>query len=153
MKRFARKLLFRIRAKKKIVNNVQVVNNAFIDESLLEAIEEYEINVKRILLDTKYYLCGRKELEDILSSGLIETIKYKSNIFDCDNFALLFSALVNLEIGINSVGIVIDYTGGHAYNLVILSDGKVVFIEPQNNQIVELKEEGLYQLKHGVIII
>ena len=65
----------------------------------------------------------------------IHKLSYESDIRDCDDFAKLVWAQTAL-LRVNGVGLVVDYSGGHAYLAVVVPtcDGPVIlFVEPQRD--------------------
>ena len=55
---------------------------------------------------------------------------------------------------LNNVGLVVDYSGGHAYNCVVFSDGTAELFEPQGDRFpVMNKTRGLYRCESGFIVI
>ena len=62
-------------------------------------------------------------------------------------------------LGMTSVGLVIDDTGEHAYNIVVLSFGQgaplsVKLVEPQTGEYATRnRDAGKYRLQRGIIII
>ena len=87
-------------------------------------------------LDRHYIALPETTWKRILTATETDNLLYVSEHFDCDNFAVCFTAEVN-QLGVNGVGVVLDYGRGHAYNAVLVSDEdglRVVTIEPQNDQ-------------------
>lgn len=90
--------------------------------------------------DNNYYTCDIKTLKKIVSLIPLKKIKYKSEIFDCDNYALHFYSLVRflfprLPIGYCHVN---RKSGKHAANFIIYkkkSGFGFTFIEPQLNKV------------------
>ena len=108
--------------------------------------------IRRLHLDSKYWVCCKKEFEDWISWDWTNKKQYVSEEYDCDNFAFSFKARCDRKIGINAVGLVIDYSGGHAYNLVIFSDAAPELFEPQGDRWVE-GGKGMYKMVDGYIIL
>jgi hypothetical protein len=71
---------------------------------------------------------------------------------DCDNYAEVLRANFGWRLGINSVGLVLDVSSAHAYNLVVFSDGGFGWLEPQNDHWVQLGS-GLYTLTEGSVMM
>ena len=69
--------------------------------------------------------------------------KYQDAIQDCDDFAMLMSALISAEFGINDFGIALGMTsmGYHAFNIARVEDRRVL-IEPQTGEVFELHDKG-----------
>ena len=84
------------------------------------------LKVKRLLLDSSILVCSEEDFRSVVMWDWVDSLPYKST-FDCDDFAMLFKARVAMRFGIN-VALVIDYISGHAYNLVLLGDGKPMIL-------------------------
>ena len=110
-------------------------------------------SVRRLAFDKDYYTCSYFDFEKIRRLNINELVTYQPQVFDCDDISTLFKSFVSLVCGLNNVGIVIDYSGRHAYNVVILSNGVVKFYEPQTNEYIRLSNTGEYQLKQGVVLL
>ena len=108
--------------------------------------------MKRLHLDSKYWACSKKEFQDWITWDWTNKKKYISEQYDCDNFAFNFKARVARKFGVNSVGLVIDYSGGHAYNLIVFSDGTWKIFEPQNDRWPTIRT-GQYKFEDGFILI
>ena len=113
--------------------------------------------VKRLHLDSKYWVCSKQEFEDWIEWDWTNGKKYIAEQYDCDNFAFSFKARCDRKIGINTVALVIDYSGGHAYNLVCFTDAPAELYEPQSDRWVS-KGDGkskneMYKFTDGYIII
>ena len=77
---------------------------------------------QRIVLDNKYWVCTKTEFQRVVDTNTINEKQYVLDQFDCDNFAFAFKAQVAMNYNLNNVGLVIDNSGGHAYNIVIFND-------------------------------
>ena len=108
---------------------------------------------KRITLDKKYWLCSREHFQTIIRYNKINEKQYTSDQFDCDNFAFAFKAQVALNHGLNNVGLVIDNSGGHAYNVIIFNDGTAALFEPQTDKYVTPGQSEMYSFERGIIIL
>jgi len=108
---------------------------------------------QRINLDNKYWTCTKSEFQKVVDTNTIDEKKYIVDQFDCDNFAFNFKAQVALQFNLNNVGMVIDHSGGHAYSVVIFSDGTAELFEPQNDRWVSPGESKSYSFKRGIVII
>ena len=106
-------------------------------------------------LDETYWGVSLETWQLILAYNGTDKKRYVKDTFDCDNFAILFAGSVADKFGINGAGIVIDYSGGHAYSalLVATADGLAfATIEPQNDQFV-IKMDGMYDAEFGFIML
>ena len=130
------------------------VDGKFIDEALKKAIPNFGTKVIRPLaLDSKYYTVTAVEFEHMKRIDLVDKAIYLANRFDCDDFAITSKSMMALLFGINSIGLVIDNVGHHAYNVVIFSDGYVKFYEPQTDEEIDIVTHSKYNLKEGLIIL
>jgi len=93
--------------------------------------------------DKNYYLPTSKELAELLKEGFIDKYKFKNELFDCDDYALILHAWIRQkqykESWINpwAVGEIWgkfkDNEGFHAMNFAITSDRGFLLIEPQTD--------------------
>ena len=106
-----------------------------------------------ITLDEKYKVLTLDQWKQIIQSDTLnETKRWKKNVFDCDNFALVFSAHCSEFYEVNSCGIAIGtvynaYTnekiGEHAYNVLAVkeNDELVLYLyEPQTDELTKAKK-------------
>jgi len=123
---------------------VQMLNSGKLDRT------KGKMDIKA--LDTKFWTCNESDWKKIIDWDWTNEKKYVTEQYDCDNFAFNFKARVARKFGVNSVGLVIDYSGGHAYNLIVFSDGTWKIFEPQSDRWPELGT-GLYKFEEGFILI
>ncbi len=108
----------------------------------LSVIPRWEKGVYRFPLDggkpNSYRTLSLEQSVKFLEWVWINNLKYHTDRWDCENFAigataiaLLFHHFSNL-FGWNALGIVIDWSGSHGYNEFITTDGSLYFLEPQN---------------------
>jgi hypothetical protein len=110
--------------------------------------------MSRKRLDNKYWACSRLDFEAIINWDWTDEKTYVAEKYDCDNFAFSFKARMDRKFHLNNVGLVVDYSGGHAYNCVIFSDGTAELFEPQSDTFVTNKiGSGLYTCTEGFIIL
>ena len=108
---------------------------------------------QRIHLDNKYFVCTKPEFQKVVDANTIDEKKYIKDQFDCDNFAFAFKAQVAMQYKLNNVGMVIDHSGGHAYNVIVFSNGKAELFEPQNDRWITPGENKSHLFKRGIVII
>lgn len=93
--------------------------------------------------DSLYLAPAPGEVWDLIKN-ITPQRSYRSEVYDCDDFARQFSAALALEwagrgerlpLPILTVWAVVQFhdgtIGGHAFNGIIMSSGKIVWIEPQ----------------------
>jgi len=84
-------------------------------------------------LDNKYVAVSQKEFQKIIDWDWTDNKTYIAEKYDCDNFAFSFKARVDRRFHVNTVGLVIDYDAGHAYNVIVFADGSMKIFEPQSD--------------------
>jgi len=122
----------------------------------LEATPNWKNGVKRLPLDGTYQTPTRDGFRAITAQDLTNLLAYEQAEFDCENFALLFAALAARDYGINTVGVVVDWSGAHAYNVVVYDDQSIEFYEPQSDSFYppsDFPVDDLHRLEHGRILI
>jgi len=110
--------------------------------------------VRSWFFDVIYYPISEEELKQLLQEfrdWLREHgLHYENEVFDCEDFALAFKVFVTVRKKTNAVGLALgilkttkvydldsgeEYEervlGGHGWNIVLLSNGELVYVEPQ----------------------
>ena len=108
--------------------------------------------MKRLHLDSKYWACSKKEFEGWIKWDWTNKKKFIAEEYDCDNFAFSFKAMVDRKFNVNNVGLVIDYSAGHAYNIIVFNDGTVKLFEPQSDKWPRIGTS-MYKFEEGKILI
>jgi len=123
------------------IGTITEKSDAWVSEML------HPLNIKHLALDTKYYLASEEDFLGIIAWDWVDSLDYIPEVWDCENFAFLFQAHVALYYGLNQVATVLDYSAGHAYNLVLFGNKRYVF-EPQTDGLVwqELSDEAFQRL-------
>ena len=105
--------------------------------------------------DTKYRILDGTGWGGVLDYTGVDKRRYISEFFDCDNFAIALAAVCAMKFQINSVGIVLDFSGGHAYAVLPVRQEngsiEIVILEPQNDQYI-VSLGGMYQGRFGIAI-
>ena len=113
--------------------------------------------VKHLPLDSNYTACSKKEFMEWVEWDWVDKKQYVAEKYDCENFAFSFKARTDRRFGINTVGFVLDYSGGHAYNVVLFTDSPPLLYEPQSDAWVQIGEgtsaTEIYKMQAGYIII
>ena len=118
-------------------------------------LEDLDADIVRLPLDGKYVLTNKESFLEIVAWDWVDSWDWLKDKFDCENFAFLFKSHVDLYFGLNQVGVVLDYKAGHAYNLVIFPNGKVMLFEPQADQLFYWEDAAaiLYILQDSYVLI
>ena len=112
----------------------------------------FDNGVSRTPLDNKYWTCSEADFNKIVAHDPTDDKGYAADRFDCDNFSFTFKARVGRQYGINAIGVVIDYSSAHAYNVVVFLDGTAKIFEPQSDEWPALGS-GNYKFESGLVII
>ena len=99
------------------------------------AFANLQTGVQPWMLDTHYWALPIATWDDVLRHMGVGEFTYRSEQSDCDDFAMCLRGRVPLELGINGVGVVLDFSGGHAYSAMLVADGadslRARLLEPQ----------------------
>lgn len=136
-----------------LLNKVCVPHNCREDAFVMEKGESVRVQPFR-LTDSSYKVVSRSMLERILKETQIDAIVWQESDYDCEDIARKFVTRC-VDLGINSVGRVMSWSGNHAFCVAVVKDGNgvdFVFLEPQTDQIVDVLE-GKYDLNNALIII
>ena len=152
-----------------ITNRIQEITRVITPPTLSEPLEEHDTvwiaqrllnanmiggSMHRKVLDSKYWTCTRLDFDAIIKWDWTDNKKYVAEKYDCDNFAFSFKARMDRKFHLNNVGLVVDYSGGHAYNCVVFSDGTAELFEPQNDSFkTDQLGTGYYKCESGFILI
>lgn len=75
----------------------------------------------------------------IIAYDLTDVKGYSRDVFDCDDFAMIFKAHCIKWFGVTGIGLVVDYSARYAHNaLLVCGDGKtprMIMFEPQTDRI------------------
>lgn len=83
-------------------------------------VEEDGKLINRVIYDSKYWTCTKQDFQKILKWDSTNKKKYIPEQYDCDNFAMSFKSRVARYFHLNNVGLVIDMSSAHAYNITFL---------------------------------
>lgn len=133
------------------------VDSLAVSEVIEEYYQEHTSDRTRLgRLDGTYYVPSREGMEAIIEADKTDWRPYDSTVYDCENFALTFMADVQRVYGINSVGLVRDGVGGHAYNAWILmgENGlEVQLYEPQSDELVTPGQDEKHPFERASILV
>lgn len=152
-----------------IAEDVKVVDAGMVGQAILEQVcIPYDCREEVFIMETgetqraqpfrttdaEYTIASKAMLIRILRETKVDAIPWQSEIYDCEKIARKFVTRC-ADLGINSVGRVISWSGEHAFCLAIVQKGdgvEAVFLEPQNDKIVTVLE-GNYDLSNALIVI
>ena len=110
------------------------------------------------LTDGTFRVPSIEMVERIVAETDIDEIEWVKGVQDCEDISLRFNAKC-LELGINSCGRVLSWSGGHCFIICMAYDatGTLVFkfLEPQTDQFLSDEQvgSGMYSLENCLIII
>lgn len=108
-------------------------------------------------LDTRYRCPTLEVWDKFLSWSDVDEKRYKSQFYDCDNFAISLQAESARRFDLNSCGVIYDFSGAHAYNIILVHDKNnglgFRIIEPQNDRLIITTGRGMYKLSRATAIL
>ena len=133
-------------------------DTSWVEGELATDFENFPNNgVKRVPIDSRYYLTTPDDFSRIIEETIIDHRRYKRAKFACENFAFGLQNVVAQRYGINSVGIVIDLSNSRGYNIVIYDDGMSEVFDPNNEMLVTTGRENTdheaYEIESGLILL
>jgi hypothetical protein len=134
-----------------VLGNITEQTSAWVQAQL----DAMKLGIQRLALDATYYLTNQRGFLNVVAWDWTDTLPYIRERFDCENFALLFKAHVDLHFHLNQVAVIIDYNSGHGYNLVMYPDGNKQVLEPQSDALYVWTQriEKFYSLKGAIALI
>jgi hypothetical protein len=134
-----------------VLGNIITKDTAWVQAEL----DAMELGIQRLPLDVTYFLANQRSFLNVVAWDWTDTLPYIRERFDCENFALLFKAHVDLHFHLNQVAVIIDYQSGHGYNLVMYPDGNKQVLEPQSDALYvwTRRPEAFYSLKGAIALI
>lgn len=116
---------------------------------------EIGISMQELPLDSRYKILPMETWWRFLRWSGVNNLKYVPDFLDCDDFAFILKAECHRELQVNGIGLVIDFSGQHAYNCIGVDEGSgkigIATIEPQNDQLI-VTYESMYDAESGLII-
>ncbi len=134
------------------VSETEVLPSSFIDKAL----EALPSKPKRWTMDNEYRLASDEEILKFIEWDLTNGYTYKPESKDCDKFTTRFWSRFNWFLERNNVGFVVDWSGAHAYNVIVRRNGGLWVYEPQDDRWWvpgDEPYEGLYRMANMGILI
>ncbi len=133
----------------------QIKDSAWVN-SVLAQIPNWQNGVFRWPMDSRYYLCSQEEMRKFIQWDWVSSRQYIAEIFDCENFAFWFKGRADGLLHRNNVGFIVDWSGGHAYNVIVFPDNELWIFEPQNDSWTSITDHSFsssYPLESAGILI
>ena len=121
--------------KRKIRAHAVKVTPAQIQKALREQFDQSA----RTLVDREYLAAPYWLLKPLLQYSGVSKYRYVPEVSDCDDLAYYLRGELPCKLGFNGVGVVLDYSAGHAYCAILTwldGDLHVALVEPQTDEIV-----------------
>lgn len=135
------------------LNQVCIPFNCREDAFIMEKGESVRVQPFRFT-DGSYKVVDRRMVDRILRETQVDAIEWEAEEYDCEDIARKFVTRC-ADLGLNSIGRVMSWSGGHAFCVAVVISGKDIdflFIEPQTDQIVDVGK-GKYSLDNALIVI
>lgn len=90
------------------------------------------------LTDNDYKTVDYMGIEPLFTANTGVLMKYRSEEYDCDDFARTASATLHILFGNVAIGeaaVKLNSGGCHILNFVVTGNGEIVYVEPQTNKI------------------
>ncbi|RDZ53114.1 hypothetical protein C5C07_15375 [Haloferax sp. Atlit-4N] len=135
--------------------SVDEVDREHIEAALSEAIPNYDdsATIETVYADGRYLAPAAADvwlLADL--AGGVSWLPYRPERFDCEQFARGFGVLSALVAGTNTVGVIHDWSGRHAYNVIVTAEQTVQFYDPYEGEFVAIGGTGKYRLENALIL-
>ena len=145
----------RIRQDAEMVHWTEVADAAAENEFIMSA--SYRDEPGLIIVDSNYRVVSKGMMDEIVEFTMIDDLDWKEDVQDCDDIALLFVARC-VRLGLNSVGRVLAFSGGHAFNVILARDEdeelKFYFFEPQlDGWLKPSNMDGIYDVTNSLMVI
>ena len=129
-------------------------DNKFVEDAL-SALPNYDNGVSRMTLDAKFWMVNKEQMRKIVKEDMTDKREYQKSLFDCDN---VFSHVVNHladTYDVNQAGIILDYSGAHAYNVIVYPNKSIELFEPQTDRFFDAdkRDENKYPLKKATVLM
>ena len=134
-----------------------------VDSSVLTRLIAENTQLDPKILDKQKVSIPMSLLEAILDNTKVDERKYIAESGDCDDFAIALAGVTRNRFRYGGIGIVIDYSGRHAYNCAMVHDPnnpkqvELIFIEPQSDGLIKkgqaMSSSESYKMERGFILI
>lgn len=120
-----------------------------------QCIDGMDLGIIRFELDSMYHMTNQSNFLNVVAWDWCDSLEYVKHLFDCENFAILFKAFVDLYFRLNQVAIILDYKSAHAYNLVVFPDGNMSVLETESDAMYVWTKRPVtfYPLKGAIALI
>ena len=133
----------------------------FIESAMADAIPNWGTGVRRIPMDgypagtdkKAFEVPTRESMEEFLDYDWTNEREYIIQKYDCEQFAFSLVSALGEKYAVNGIGIVIDWSSRHAYNIYVDPETRDVhLIEPQTDELMEVGEDEMHRLQRGLVL-
>ena len=111
------------------IDHIVERDSAWIDAQL----RAMKLNIVRLRLDDNYKLTNRKNMANIVLWDTTDKLQYVRDLFDCEDFTMLFKVTTSLTFGLNQLVAVLDYKTAHSYILILYTDSEHMILETETD--------------------
>ncbi len=129
-------------------NNPVYVTKKCSSTEIWTTLTNYKLTAPMGLLDMDYYYTDMVGWGNIMYDMIFSSTLYKTDKFDCDNYALKAMTICAEKYGLNTFGFAIGLMplGMHAFNIFYVGEKKLMLFEPNagfaNAGIFEMGQNG-----------
>ena len=114
-------------------------------------------HLQLVLCDDRYHALPASVWLALAQATHTDQLKYVRSFFDCNSIADALKGLVKARWAVNGIGLVVDTSGKHAFNAVLVAGDAaagltLAFVEPQRDAFVQPQSKPCYDLKQGFAI-
>ena len=102
-------------------------------------------------LDNETHVCTKKSMECYLKSNLISLGIYKTDKYDCDDFAIHLWSKVKKDYPSLAFGFVLS--SKHAFNIFVDNESNIWMIEPQSDKFMTIEQSQKKDLYKNITLI
>lgn len=132
----------------------------WVEATLSQTFKGWQSGISRLPMDSVYWAPSRDGFETIRNERGTQNswLPYTTDRFDCEDFASAFRTYATRDYGVNTVGIVVDWSADptHSYNIILLANDDVLLYEPQSDTTFspdELPYDETHKMERAKIII
>ena len=147
-------------APQNLLQNIRSQETVFSDTELREAwANSLGKHLQLLLFDDQYHAVPEALWLQLIQATHTRDLTYIHSFFDCNSFADCLKGLVKAHYGVNGIGFVADFSGKHAFNVVLVASddpkqptASFRFVEPQRDGWIKPQSKPCYDLAQGMVI-
>jgi hypothetical protein len=117
------------------ITKTPLLSNVTVTAQNIEILVATNTKAKFIFVsDNQLTTISEERLKQLLKVNFTKFIQYHAEFFDCDDYTAILNG--EMKLICPNIAFGIAWTETHAFNVAILDNKEVVFIEPQTNRII-----------------